>query len=340
MCKVAPITPSDPYRYRNKAQFVFRQRDRKTIESGIYKSSAMTIAPVDDCLLCSEAANSVAMTLRRLLLSFKVRPYDPYTGRGWLRSVTVRESKRGEMMVIITGIDAVFPAKSTFTTALLKACPDITTVVLTVCRSKNLSVGKTAAVLYGEGVITDTLLSKRFIISPSSFYQINHDQCERLYQKAIELSALDKSGTVLDAYCGVGTIGICCADYADRVIAVEQNKAAVIDAQKNAALNNTANIDFTCADAKVFIKELCDADSHIDTAIIDPPRAGCSSSFLRSLTRLSPDRIVYISCCVETQARDIKILGRLGYRAEICYPFDMFPHTNHVETVVLLTREN
>ena len=339
LCRVMPITPSEPSRYRNKAQFVFRQTDKKHMESGIYKSGTMTVAAVSDCLLCSERANEIAHVLRRLFLSFKIRPYDPYTGRGWLRSVTVRESADGkDTMVCITGTDAVFPAKATFVSALKKACPSITTVVLTECKTKNLFIGKTTAVLSGEGYITDTLLSKRFLISPSSFYQINHDQCERLYQKAIELLSLSGSETLLDAYCGVGTIGICCSDHAGQVLAVEQNKDAVRDAIKNARLNGVDNIRFVAADAKDYLKVLTEQGEKIDAAVIDPPRAGCAASFLRALARLSPSRIVYVSCNPETQARDLFVLGRLGYKAEVCYPFDMFPQTKHVETVVLMIR--
>lgn len=339
LCPVEAITPSAPDRYRNKAQFVFRQRDRRTIESGIYKSAVMTVAAVDDCMLCSERANEIARTLRRLLVSFKIRPFDPYSGRGWLRSVTVRESSAGECMVILTGVDAVLPAKATFTSALIKACPFITTVVLTVCAHKNLSIGKTAAVLYGDGTITDTLLDRTFRLSPSAFYQINHDQCERLYTKVIELADLTPDATLLDAYCGVGTIGICCAPYAGSVIAVEQNTSAVRDARHNAALNGIDNITFTAADAKDYLRDLCAGGTKIDAAVIDPPRAGCAASFLNALAKLAPERIVYVSCCVETQARDIRILRRLGYRAERCFPFDMFPQTNHVESVVRLSRE-
>ncbi len=337
-CPIEPITESMPYRYRNKAQFVFRKRDGHTLVSGVYRSSTMTPAATDDCLLCSEQANEIIRVLRRLFTSFKVVPFDPYSGRGWLRSVTVREARAtGQVMVVITGTDAVFPAKRTFTSALLKACPAITTVVLTVCADRRLGVGRTASVLYGDGTITDELMGRRFLLSPSSFYQINHDQCERLYRRAIDLGAIDNK-VVLDAYCGVGTIGICCADRAKRVYAVEQNRSAVEDARRNAALNGIENITFTCADAKDYLRELAEQNVHIDVALIDPPRAGCAASFLKALAKTGCTRIVYISCNPETQARDLSLLTRLGYRARICSPFDMFPMTHHVETVVLMTR--
>ena len=341
LCRVTPITPSPADEgYRNKAQFVFR-REGKGLVSGIYKSGSHTMAAVDRCALCSDRANELAGILRRLFHSFKVAPYDYYTGRGWLKSVVIREAfGTSEMMLTINGADAVFPAKRTFSTALQKACPDLTTAVIAVNKDDGkLFTGKISEVLFGEGQITDTLCGARFILSPASFYQVNHDQTEQLYRKAIELMNLCGNETILDAYCGIGTIGIIAAKSAGRVIGVELNPAAIRDAKRNASLNGLDNIAFTAADSKLFAKELADRGERINGAFIDPPRAGCTTSFLKALARLNPERIVYISCNPETQARDIRVLSRLGYRAEAAYPFDMFPHTNHVECIALLMRE-
>ena len=340
LCRVEPITPSPKTEgYRNKAQFVFK-REGKGLVSGLYKSSTHSVMVAQSCTVCSDTANEIVRSLCKLFFSFKVMPYDPYTGRGWLKSVVIREAVgTNEVMAVINGADSVFPAKRTFATALQKACPLLTTAVCTVNRDpKKLFTGKQSEVLFGKGSITDILCGERFIISPSSFYQINHDQTEQLYQKAIELAQLSGRETVLDAYCGVGTIGIVAARHAKAVHAVELNPAAIADAKRNAKLNGIENIRFVAADSKDYAKALAEDGEHIDVAFIDPPRAGCSASFLKSLSRLSPDRIVYISCNPETQARDIKVLGRLGYKAQVCYPFDMFPHTNHTECAVLLNK--
>lgn len=340
LCRVEPITPSPLTEgYRNKAQFVFR-RSGKALVSGIWRAESRTAVVTDRCALCSDRANSLAAALCRLFCSFKVQPFDPYTGRGWLKSVVIREAVgTGEMMLIINGADSVFPAKRTFASALRKACPALSAAVIAVNRDPvKLFTGRVSEALFGEGFITDVLCGERFILSPTAFYQVNHGQTERLYQKAIGLMALDGSETVLDAYCGIGTIGIIASRQAKRVLSVELNPEAIRDAKRNAKLNGVENIAFTAADSRLFAKELSSAGTTVDAAFIDPPRAGCSTSFLNALAKLSPRRIVYISCNPVTQARDIRILSRLGYRAEVCCPFDMFPQTNHVETVTLITR--
>lgn len=343
LCKVAPITPSPRTEgYRNKAQFVFRRNGKAGLLSGVWQSADKTVLTTPSCALCTDRANEIAAALCRLFHSFKVAPYDPYTGRGWLKSVLIREAfAAGECMTVINGMSSLFPAKRTFASALQKACPFITTAVIAENRSpQKLFTGRPVETLFGEGHITDVLCGKRFLISPASFYQINRDQTENLYKKAIDLMELDGAETVLDAYCGAGTIGIVAAEHAKRVLSVELNPAAIRDAKQNAKLNAVDNIAFVNADSRDYAKELVAAGKSVDAAFIDPPRAGCTASFLNALAKLDPKKIVYISCNPETQARDIRQLGRLGYRAEICCPFDMFPHTNHVETVVSMSRRD
>ena len=341
VCPVVPITPSPKTTaYRNKAQFVYK-RVGKELLSGIYRSGSKTLAATDSCALCSDRANELAVILRKLFLSFKIKPYDYYTGQGWLKSVVIREAAAtGEMMLVINGADGVFPAKKTFASALKKACPELSTAVIAVNGDPGkLFTGRISEVLFGNGYITDRLCGCGFAISPTAFYQVNHDQTEQLYAKAVELMGLSGGELVLDAYCGIGTIGIIAAKKAKRVYSVELNPEAIRDAKRNARLNGIDNITFTAADSRLYAKRLCAEGTRIDAAFIDPPRAGCTASFLNALSKLGPKKIVYISCAPETQARDIKILSRLGYKAEICCPFDMFPHTNHVETVVLLSRK-
>ena len=341
LCTVKPITPSPKtVGYRNKAQFVFRKNGKAGLLSGVYRSTDRSAALTPACALCTDFANALTAALCKLFHSFKITPYDPYRGTGWLKSVVIREATAtGESMLIINGATPIFPAKRSFTTALQKACPTLTTAVICENRSEQkLFTGKPVLTLFGDGHITDILCEKRFLISPTSFYQINRDQTENLYQKAIELMELTGNETVLDAYCGAGTIGIVAADHAKDVLSVELNPAAIRDAKQNAKLNHTENITFINADSKDYAKALVNDGKTVDAAFIDPPRAGCTASFLKALARLQPQKIVYISCNPETQARDILQLGRLGYRAEVCYPFDMFPHTNHCESVILLIR--
>lgn len=342
LCRVENITPSPKTEgYRNKAQFVYK-REGKRILSGVYRSATRSVMAADRCAICSDTANEISAALAKLFQSFKVMPYDPYTGRGWLKSVVIREAAAtGEAMAVINGADPVFPGKRSFITALQKACPALTTAVITVNRDPSkLFTGRQSDILFGNGHITDVLCGEKFLLSPSSFYQINRDQTEQLYQKAIELASLSGKEVVLDAYCGIGTIGIIASRHAKLVHAVELNPAAVADAKRNAKLNGIDNIRFTAADSRDYAKKLAEKGAQIDAAFIDPPRAGCTASFLKALSKLAPEKIVYISCNPETQARDIRVLGRLGYRAEVCYPYDMFPHTNHCESICQLIRSD
>ena len=339
--KVEPIIGmKTPFSYRNKAQAVFKVQRDKSIVWGLYKSTTNSVVVTTNCRLHTQHSNEIFNTLCKLFKSFKISIYDPYKGTGFLKSVVVREGfSSKECMVIINGADAIFPAKKTFVSALLKNHPYITTIVTTVNKDrKKLFVGKTQDVLYGEGYITDVLCGKTFIISPQSFYQINPVQTQKLYNKAIELADLDGTQTVLDSYCGVGTIGICLSDKAKTVLAVESNEDAIKDAKKNAKLNLVKNIEFVCADAKYYIQSLKNENIKIDVAFVDPPRSGCSKEFLQSVIDMDIQKVVYISCNVETQSRDIRFLKANGYKVLHIQPVDMFPHTNHVESIALLTK--
>ena len=340
-CRISDIISMEtPFAYRNKAQAVFKRERDKSISWGLYKSTTNTLVKTKECKLHTKHSNEIFNTLCALFKSFKIAPYDPFRGTGFVKSVVVREGfHSNEVMVIINGADSLFPAKKTFVSALLKKHPYITTVVTTVNKDRRkLFIGKTASVLLGDGYIKDTLCGKTFIISPQSFYQINPIQTQKLYTKAIELAKLDGTQTVLDSYCGVGTIGICASDNAKKVYAVESVKDAIIDAKKNAKLNNVKNIEFVCADAKDYIEYLKNENEKIDVAFVDPPRAGCSKEFLQSVIDMKIKTVVYVSCNIETQSRDLRILKQNGYKIEAIQPVDMFPHTNHIESVVLLSR--
>ncbi len=341
-CKVEPvISMENPFSYRNKAQAVFKRERDKSISWGLYKSTTNTLVKTRECKLHTKHSNEIFNTLCALFKSFKIAPYDPFKGTGFVKSVVIREGfSSGEVMVIINGADPIFPAKKTFVSALLKKHPYITTVVTTVNKDRRkLFIGKTQDILFGEGYIKDELCGKTFIISPQSFYQINPVQTEKLYKKAVELADLDGTQVVLDSYCGVGTIGICASDNAKKVYSVESVKDAIIDAKKNAKLNNIKNIAFVCADAKDYIESLKDENIKIDVAFVDPPRMGCSREFLQAVVDMEIETLVYVSCNVETQSRDIRFLKSNGYKVEHIQPVDMFPHTNHVESIALIKRK-
>jgi len=335
------IGMAEPTHYRNKVQAAFGRRDGKVI-SGIYQSSDGRIIPSDLCMLEDKGADAIIVTIRNMCASFKLKPFDMRTGKGYLRHVLVRVgAQSGEYMVVLVTAQGDFPCERSFVNELLRRHPEITTVVHNINPTETaLFLGSESRVLFGEGYITDRLCGLEFRISPKSFYQINHTQTEVLYGKAKEYAALTGGERVIDAYCGTGTIGLFMADKARELIGVEVNADAVRDAVDNAKRNGIGHARFVCADAGRFMSELADAGEHCDVVITDPPRAGCSKEFLRSLLKLAPKRIVYISCNPETLARDLYTLTQNGYTAEKIQGVDMFPFTEHVESVVCLTRRD
>lgn len=330
-----------PYHYRNKVHAVFGEDRRHNVISGTYEEKTHRIVPVDSCMLDDPRADAIIVSVRGLLKSFKIRPYNEDTGYGLFRHVLVRTGYHtGQIMVVLVLASPVMPSKNNFVKALLKLHPEITTVVLNVNgRGTSMVLGEKEHVLYGKGYIEDTLCGKTFRISAQSFYQVNPEQTERLYEKAVEYAELTGAETVLDAYCGTGTIGLIAAGHAKEVIGVELNRSAVRDAKINAKTNNVTNISFYENDAGKFMVEMAEQGANVDVVFMDPPRAGSDEAFLNSLVRLAPPRVVYVSCNPETLARDLQYLTRNGYRALRATPVDMFPWTGHVETVVLLGLE-
>lgn len=333
------IGMEEPFHYRNKVQAAFGMKNGKII-SGVYQSSTHNIVPVDDCLIEDVIADRIIVTIRKLAASFKLRPFNDVTMKGFLRHVLVKRGfVSGQVMVVLVTASGGFPSQRSFVNALLQRHPEITTIVRNINdRHTSLVLGDRSEVLFGDGYIEEKLCGLSFRISPKSFYQINPIQTEVLYNKAAEFAGLTGSERVIDAYCGTGTIGLIMARNAGEVIGVELNSDAVKDAKNNAAANGVKNIRFFCGDAGRFMVDMAEAGEKADVVITDPPRAGCSLDFLKSVIKLSPKRIVYVSCNPETLARDLGFLTRKGYKAEKIQPVDMFPFTEHVETVVLLTK--
>ncbi len=329
-----------PYHYRNKVQAAFGTTRGGMIVSGVYQSSSHKIVLVDECKLEDKIADKIIVDIRKMLPQFKLTAFNEDTGKGFLRHVLVKRSfsTKETMVVLVTG-HHLFPAKKDFINKLLSLHKEITTVIWNINGSKtSLVLGDREEVLYGSGYIEDILCGKKFRISAKSFYQINPIQTEKLYSTAIKFAELKGTETVLDAYCGTGTIGLVASDKAKQVIGVEINADAVKDAISNAKLNKVQNIRFYCADAGKFMVEAAKENEKVDLVFMDPPRAGSDLNFLKSLVTLSPEKVVYISCNIETQARDLAFLCKNGYKVKKIQPVDMFPHTGHIETVVLLSQ--
>ena len=330
-----------PYHYRNKVQAAFGRTKSGKIISGVYQSGSHRIVSVDTCMTEDEIADKIIVDIRNMLPKFKIWTYDEDKGTGFLRHVLVKRGfTSGEVMVVIVGASGYFPMKKKFTAALLEMHPEITTVVLNINpKDTNLVLGDKEEVLHGSGYIEDTLCGCIFRISPKSFYQINPVQTEKLYNKAMEFAQLDAKTRVIDAYCGIGTIGLVAAKTAGEVIGVELNPDAVRDAVSNCRRNEMKNAKFYCADAGDFMEALAEEGESADVVFMDPPRAGSSRKFIESLAKMAPKRVVYISCNPETLARDLNLIIKKGYTVKAIQPVDMFPHTNHIECVCSLEKK-
>ena len=342
LCPVKPIIGmKDPFHYRNKVHAVFDRDKRGNIISGIYEENTHHVVPVEKCLIENQKADEIIGTIRGMLKSFKIRTYDEDTGFGLLRHVLIRKGfSTGEIMVVLVTASPVFPSKNNFVKALREKHPEITTIVQNINgRGTSMVLGDKEHVLYGKGYIVDELCGCRFRISSKSFYQVNSVQTEILYEKALSLSGLTGRELVVDAYCGIGTIGIIASKAAGKVIGVELNQGAVRDAVNNAKMNGIDNIRFYCNDAGRFLVNMAEQGENADVVIMDPPRSGSTEEFMDAVGKLGAGRVVYVSCNPETLARDVGYMKKLGYRAVEAWLVDMFAGTVHVETVALLVKK-
>ncbi len=332
------IGMEQPEHYRNKVNAAFTHDRQGKPLSGVYKEGTHYIIPIKKCILENEKADAIIATIRELLPSFKIKTYDEDRGYGLLRHVMVRIGQStGQIMVVLVLSSPILPSKNNFVKALLERHPEITTIVTNINERKtSMVLGENGQVIYGKGYIEDVLCGITFRISPKSFYQVNAVQTEKLYKKAVEYAGLTGKEVVLDAYCGIGTIGMVAAGKADRVIGVELNEDAIKDAAANAKRNKIKNIDFYQKDAGEFMIQLAEQGEHIDTVFMDPPRTGSDEIFLDSLVKLKPKKVVYISCNPETLARDLKYMTKRGYWVTKGVCLDMFPFCGHVECVIMM----
>ena len=340
ICPVEPILGmADPFHYRNKVHAVIAADRQKNRISGVYAQGTHRVVPVKSCLIEDERADRIIQTIVGMIPRYKLRIYNENTHRGFLRHVLVRTGNvTGQIMVVLVTTSLEFPGGKAFVAELTEKHPEITTIVLNLNqRETSMVLGTKESVLFGTGYLEDELCGKRFRISPRSFYQVNARQTEILYRTAIEYAGLTGKETLLDAYCGTGTIGLCASDQVKQLIGVELNGDAVRDAKENARLNGVTNAKFICDDAGRFMVKMAKEGLPLDVLMMDPPRAGSDEKFLSSALALKPRTIVYVSCNPETLARDARFLVKGGYQAVKAVPVDMFPHTEHVETVMLFT---
>ena len=329
----------EPFNYRNKVHAAFGRNKKGEVVSGIYEANSHRIIDIENCMIENQKSDQIINDIKGLLKSFKIKTYDEDTGYGLLRHVMVRNGHiTGEIMVVLVLSSPIFPSKNNFVKALRKLHPEITTVILNVNDKKtSMVLGDRNIVIYGKGYIEDILCGIRYRISPQSFYQINSVQTEKLYEKAIELAKLTGKERVIDAYSGIGTIGMTASKKAKEVIAVELNKQAVKDSIENAKKNGIKNIRFVCDDAGKFMVKMAENNEKADVVFMDPPRSGSDKNFILSVAKLKPKRVVYISCNPETLERDLNMFKKNGYEMITACPFDMFPFTESIEAVCLLT---
>jgi len=333
------IGMENPFHYRNKVHAVFGYRKGQVI-SGVYQEGTHNLVPVEHCMIEDEKADEIIGTIRGMLKSFKIRTYDEDTGYGLLRHVLVRRGfSTGEIMVVLVTASPIFPSRNNFVRALREKHPEITTIVQNInSRGTSMVLGDREHVLYGKGYIEDILCGCRFRISARSFYQVNPVQTEKLYAKAIALAGLTGRESVLDAYCGIGTIGIIASSKAKQVLGVELNRDAVGDAIRNARANQCKNIRFYCADATEFMMQMAAEKETLDVVFMDPPRSGSTEEFIRAVSAVKAKKVIYISCGPESLVRDLKVFGKMGYRADEVWGYDLFPWTCHCECCVKLER--
>lgn len=335
------ISGESDKRYRNKAQYPVQSDTNGLALIGFYAPHSHRVVDCSDCLLQPEEFKRITDVFRNWIRLFKITTYNEETKNGLLRHIYVRKAvKTNQLMVcvVINGNDIPFKDELVF--ELKDALPEIQNIVLNKNKKDtNVVLGDECVTLYGNGYITDNLCGLDFDISPLSFYQVNHDTAELLYAKAKEYADLSGNETVLDLYCGTGTIGLTMAKDAKQIIGVEIIPQAIMNAVENAKKNGITNARFICADASKAAETLDSEGIMPDVAIIDPPRKGCSKDLLETLSKMNPGRIVYVSCDSATQARDIKILSELGYKLMEVTPVDMFPRTPHCESVALLCRK-
>jgi len=332
------IGMENPWGYRNKAQFQVDMINGK-IKLGFFEEGTHVLVPTTDCYLLDEQVRGIAAVTEVLLNKFKLSVYSLETGKGLLRHVIIRKGWfTSKVMVVLVTSGEKFPEAFTIARELRAKVPVVVSVVRNINHQPTRQVfGRESQVLSGQSTITDHIGKYVFAISPASFFQVNSQQTEILYAKALEYAALTGEETVLDVYCGIGTISLFLAERAGRVIGYEESVQAVHDAGANARINKVTNVEFVSGRAEDRLPRLAEQGFRSDVIVVDPPRQGIDKKALQAIADMQPKRMVYISCDPGTLARDLQFLSHRGYRALEVQPVDMFPQTSHVESIVLMT---
>lgn len=335
------IGMKNPWGYRNKSHSTFVHDKRFGIQNGLYEEYSHKLVPIDRCLIQDERADRIVATIKSMMKSFRMTAYSERTGQGFLRHVLIKVGfKSGEVMVVLIVTSLMFPGKKNFVKALREKHPEISTIIQNINdKDTTMVLGQREVVLYGKGYIQDSLLGMNFQISAKSFYQINPVQTEVLYRTAMDMAGLTGKEVVLDAYAGIGTIGLIASREAKKVIGIELNGDAVKDARKNGVRNKVANASFYKGDAGEVMVAMAKEGVKLDVVFMDPPRSGSTKPFIKAVGKARPKKVVYISCGPETLARDLGWLKEEGYTVKAIQPVDMFPWTEHVECCVSLERD-
>lgn len=344
----SPIAPmigmEDPTHYRHKVQAAFGYDYQGKVISGTYQEGSHHIVPVRECLVHHPTADKILATIRILMERFGITCYDEDEQVGSVRHVLIKISRfNGEAMVVLVCGEWPIPFLDEFMTSLKTRHPEITTIALNMNRERTSMVLSEIPekILWGKGYIEEEVCSLTFRVSAKSFFQVNPLQAETLYTLAMRMAQLTSEDSVIDAYCGTGTIALIAASQGvKQVLGIESNPDAVADAILNAEENTIANAQFICADASVYLKDMAKAKQSCDVLFLDPPRSGSDERFLAAALKMGPRKIIYISCNPLTLERDLRYVERFGpYQVRGIQPIDMFPHTRHVECVVLIERE-
>ncbi|SNO93557.1 23S rRNA (uracil-5-)-methyltransferase RumA [Streptococcus pneumoniae] len=328
-----------PVKYRNKAQVPVR-RVNGVLETGFFRKNSHNLMPLEDFFIQDPVIDQVVVALRDLLRRFDLKPYDEKEQSGLIRNLVVRRGHySGQIMVVlVTTRPKVFRVDQLIE-QVIKQFPEIVSVMQNINdQNTNAIFGKEWRTLYGQDYITDQMLGNDFQIAGPAFYQVNTEMAEKLYQTAIDFAELKKDDVVIDAYSGIGTIGLSVAKHVKEVYGVELIPEAVENSKKNAQLNNISNAHYVCDTAENAMKNWLKDGIQPTVILVDPPRKGLTESFIKASAQTGADRIAYISCNVATMARDIKLYQELGYELKKVQPVDLFPQTHHVETVALLSK--
>ncbi|MEG1810114.1 MAG: 23S rRNA (uracil(1939)-C(5))-methyltransferase RlmD [Clostridia bacterium] len=328
----------NPWNYRNKASFPISESDGRVV-CGFYAQRSHRITPIEGCAIQDKRINAIPTSVCDWANRYGISAYNELTGKGMLRHVMVRTTDSGELMAVIV-TTGILPHKDELIDAICACSVSVRSIIHNINpRNTNVILGDSYKTIYGSDHITETLCGMRFDVSAASFLQVNHAQTQRLYASALDALDLNGSEHVLDVYCGIGSISLLLAARACSVTGIESVPEAIADARKNAMLNGITNAEFVCGNAEDILPKFIENGIPPDAIVVDPPRKGCDPKAIDAIIRCNAQKLVYISCNPATLARDCKLLVEGGFKLKYIQPVDMFPHSSHVEVVILLVKE-